>query len=856
MPIAPKMLKQPAATQFAGPTKKRNNESKLTMNFKLALIGAVTLTLLVAGNPARGQPLPNNFWQNSSFGSGTNLNAPDGSGTPTGWVRNGSDPTIDQVTPVSLPDSSYAIMVNDQDTGNYGEWDSYISLAGLVNAGDTINVQYDQMYSTQDGQMRVTVGFLDVNNNFITADNFLVSGDSPGWNGDIASSTFTQTNQSVLVPIGAVTLNVAVVSDVITSGYLVVDDLYVARAPTPDLLPGNFWPNPSFELGSNLDQTNGVPTGWNSYNSGSSIITQVTTNNYVSASHALAVVDGDPTAYGSWYSDHAPLTNTAIAGSILNLQWFELYSITNGDFRVVFTFFDGGGNSLGGDHNFVVNGNSAGWQGAVAGSGFTQVNQQLTVPAGAVTIGVQLVSAGSGAETGIMMIDDLSIALQPPPPPLLPGNFWPNPGFELGSNLDQTNGVPTGWNSYNSGSSIITQVSTNNYVSPTHSLALVDNDPLSYGSWYSNHAPLTNTAIAGSTLDLQWYELYSITNGDFRVVFTFFDGGGNGLGDNNFVVNGNSAGWQGTVAGSGFTQVNQQLTVPVGAVTIAVQLISAGSGAETGIMLIDNLSVAVHVVQPLPPTVLAGNFFPNPTFEVGVLLDNPTLGIPAGGWNRGGSSSLIDQITTNNSTSPTHSLELLDNDTGNYGEWYMFFNLSGLVSDNDAVDIQWFQLYSITNGQMRLSFAFLDTNSVTLFNIDNNTSPNGTNAGWQGSVGPPSTFDQEFIRLAVPVGTTQLRVNFASGGASSVTGVMLIDDLSVRLSVPNFTAVAPQSGGYNLTWNSMASKNYTVQFTGSLSPTPTWTPLATNIPGGFPTTSYLDTASHGGHQGFYRILQQ
>jgi hypothetical protein len=438
----------------------------------------------------------------------------------------------------------------------------------------------------------------------------------------------------------------------------------------------------------------------------------------------------------------------------------------------------------------------------------------------------------------------------------LPGNFWPNPGFELGSNLDQTNGVPTGWNSYNSGSSIITQVSTNNYVSPTHSLALVDNDPLSYGSWYSNHAPLTNTAIAGSTLDLQWYELYSITNGDFRVVFTFFDGGGNGLGDNNFVVNGNSAGWQGTVAGSGFTQVNQQLTVPVGAVTIAVQLISAGSGAETGIMLIDNLSVAVHVVQPLPPTVLAGNFFPNPTFEVGVLLDNPTLGIPAGGWNRGGSSSLIDQITTNNSTSPTHSLELLDNDTGNYGEWYMFFNLSGLVSDNDAVDIQWFQLYSITNGQMRLSFAFLDTNSVTLFNIDNNTSPNGTNAGWQGSVGPPSTFDQEFIRLAVPVGTTQLRVNFASGGASSVTGVMLIDDLSVRLSVPNFTAVAPQSGGYNLTWNSMASKNYTVQFTGSLSPTPTWTPLATNIPGGFPTTSYLDTASHGGHQGFYRILQQ
>ena len=56
-------------------------------------------------------------------------------------------------------------------------------------------------------------------------------------------------------------------------------------------------------------------------------------------------------------------------------------------------------------------------------------------------------------------------------------------------------------------------------------------------------------------------------------------------------------------------------------------------------LIIDDLSAAVHFVPPLPPTVLAGNFFPNPTFEEGVQLDNPTLGIPAGGWNRGGSNT-------------------------------------------------------------------------------------------------------------------------------------------------------------------------------------------------------------------------
>ncbi len=285
-------------------------------------------------------------------------------------------------------------------------------------------------------------------------------------------------------------------------------------------------------------------------------------------------------------------------------------------------------------------------------------------------------------------------------------------------------------------------------------------------------------------------------------------------------------------------------------------LVTGGPELATGVMLIDDLSAAVHVVPPVPPTVLADNFFPNPTFEEGVALDNPTLGIPAGGWQRGGSSSTIDQVTTNNATSPTHSLELLDNDPANYGEWYMFFNLTGVLTNDDAVDIQWFQIYNTTNGAMRLSFAFLDTNNNTLFGIDNNVS--GTNAGWNGSVAT-STFDRETLRLLVPVGTTQLRVNFASGGSTAVTGVMLIDDLSVRLSQPFFTGVVlPGGGGVSVTWNSMPSKNYTVLFTSTLSGTPTWTPLVTHLPGatGLLSTTYLDMAVHSGNYGYYRIMQE
>ena len=170
-------------------------------------------------------------------------------------------------------------------------------------------------------------------------------------------------------------------------------------------------------------------------------------------------------------------------------------------------------------------------------------------------------------------------------------------------------------------------------------------------------------------------------------------------------------------------------------------------------MAIDDLSVARH---PVPPTVLAGNFFPNPTFEDGAALDDPILALPAGGWQRGGSSTAIDQMTTNNWVSPTHTLALVDNDAANYGEWYLFTDISTLVTDGAAVDIQWYQMFSTTNGGMRLSFAFLDKDNNTLFSQDFGVT--GDSPGWNGSVAA-STFDKQTQRLTVPPGTTQLRVN-------------------------------------------------------------------------------------------------
>jgi hypothetical protein len=73
-----------------------------------------------------------------------------------------------------------------------------------------------------------------------------------------------------------------------------------------------------------------------------------------------------------------------------------------------------------------------------------QAQGTLTVPPGAVKLRCSLVSGGSGTITGVMVIDDLSVA-RLPVANLLAGNFWINPSFELGADLGQSTGSVSNW---------------------------------------------------------------------------------------------------------------------------------------------------------------------------------------------------------------------------------------------------------------------------------------------------------------------------------------------------------------------------------------------------------------------------
>lgn len=806
--------------------------------FELKWLRLAVLLLGVAN--LRADLLPNNFWVNPTFEVGTNLDQPDG--TLASWNRGGNATNICQISTNNFVSVGHSLAVVDSEGGDlYGEWYADVALGDRVTSGDTLDLQWYELYNLSGPEMRVSVLFLNGAGGIVGQSHFVTTGTtSAGWVSTVEDSTFTKRNASVSVPLGAVKMRCSLVSGGSGSvtGIMLIDDFSVARAAVPNLLFGNFWINPSFEQGTNLDLKTGSPENW--FRGGNRTnFCQVTTNNFSSASHALALIDntaGD--FYGEWYADVA-LSGNASPGDTLNLQWFEMYSLTEPEMRLTVTFFDAADKNVGESH-FVTSGTkSSGWKGTIANSTFTKRNGSVLVPPNASKMRCSLVSGGSGAVNGQIVIDDLSVARVTP---VISGNLWDNSSFESGNNLNQPNGVPANWNRRGSEPSIA-QVTTNNSASPSHALAVLDSNPNGSGEWYAD-VTLGDHAHTGDLLDVRWSQMHGITNGEMRVTVGFLSANGAVLTEKVFPVTGASPGWLGTIAGSPFVKVNQEVAVPAGATKIRVVLASGGPPETVGSLVLDDLTVAVH-----PPSVLTGNFFPNPTLEEGEQLDNPKGALPAGIWTRGGSDASIDQVSAENSVSATHALALIDNNTDGYGEWYGFFTLVG-VNPGDSLDLQWFQLYSTTNGGMRLSLAFTDADNNQLANRDFNMS--GQSPGWQGTI-PNSSFEKQNQQLTVPEGAAKLRVNFASGGSSGVTGVALIDDLSVRISKLSITGVTLDSSGVTLSWNSAPDKTYTLEFGTVLG---TWTQLVTGVPSAGLSTSYLDSVVHAGNAGFYRVIQE
>ncbi|HXJ59867.1 MAG TPA: hypothetical protein VNU68_24755, partial [Verrucomicrobiae bacterium] len=347
-----------------------------------------------------------------------------------------------------------------------------------------------------------------------------------------------------------------------------------------DIPAGNVWPNAAFEAGVDLNNPGGTPDGWNR-GGNEPAICQVTAANSISPTHSLIVNDSSATGYGEWYAD-LELAGLASGGDDLDLHWHELFNISGGEMRLTLLFFNASDGIIG-ERHFVVSGQSAGWAGTLETSLLVARNERVPVPLDSARIRLSLVSGGPAETTGLLVVDDLSVSPHLNPI-LLPNNFWPNPGFELGQELDLPSGTPSNWNRGGS-SPALCEVSTLNSVSSSHSLAVVDTDAAGYAEWYSA-LELPAGVTGGDELDLQWFEIFN-TSDDFRVSLLFFGAGNNVLGQFHFVVKGQSAGFTGDFATSPFVRRQERVPVSAGAVRMQLSLVSGGPLNATGTMLID-----------------------------------------------------------------------------------------------------------------------------------------------------------------------------------------------------------------------------------------------------------------------------
>jgi hypothetical protein len=445
-----------------------------------------------------------------------------------------------------------------------------------------------------------------------------------------------------------------------------------------------------------------------------------------------------------------------------------------------------------------------------------------------------------------MVIDDLSIA-SPVAPQVLSGNFWNNAGFEEGAGLDAPDGTVSGWNRGGSLTTIC-QVTGENAESPQYSLAVVDESTDSYGEWYADQG-LGGVAGKGDVLNIQWFELFDISSGGaMRVSVLFLSEAGSVVGENHFETSGQSKGWSGDVASGAFSRMNVQITVPEGATTLRVSLVSGGSLETTGVMLIDDLSVALLSEGDLTP----GNIWPNPTFELGARLDEPMSGRPQG-WNRGGSNAQLDQVTTENFVSPSHALAVIDDDENGYGEWYYPFDLAGSAEPGDELTVRWFEMYDINGGEMRLTLLFFDGGTIV---EERHFTVNGPSEGWDDDIAS-SEFTEREEFLVVPEGATRLQIGLVSGGGLNVTGTYVIDDLSIGNPQPIDVQIETviydaEEEIFQLDWPSSPGRSYTLLFSPDLIDFSE--EIAAGIPSGGDRTSF--PAEHpGGNFGFFRVLE-
>ncbi len=178
-------------------------------------------------------------------------------------------------------------------------------------------------------------------------------------------------------------------------------------------------------------------------------------------------------------------------------------------------------------------------------------------------------------------------------------------------------------------------------------------------------------------------------SGDMYLTVRFYNAAGDQIALRNFRIEGESPGWNGSLADSPLTHRRETVLAPPNASLLLVVISSAGPPSTVGVYAVANLIVS-KIVTGAPPVIL---------MQSPSDLELEKAGnSPPPGWERDGTHSSMAKIVTLGQNPTQRALAILDEDAGSHAEWHNSMAAAPAVQPGDNILIEWNEAFTMGTG--------------------------------------------------------------------------------------------------------------------------------------------------------------
>jgi signal transduction histidine kinase len=188
-------------------------------------------------------------------------------------------------------------------------------------------------------------------------------------------------------------------------------------------------------------------------------------------------------------------------------------------------------------------------------------------------------------------------------------------------------------------------------------------------------------------VDTKWRDGYSF----MTLTVRFFNATGDQISQNIFSINGESAGWDGSLKSSPLTHRREAITVPPKASRLWIVVSSAGPPETVGVYVVANLIVSKQTETGQHQVIIESPFDRQ--------IDADSDWAPPG-WKTDGIHPSMAKIVTVGQTPGLRAFAILDDDGGSHAEWRTIMESAPVVSPGDQLLIEWNEMYSIGSGNV------------------------------------------------------------------------------------------------------------------------------------------------------------